>query len=115
MTKNMRLLPVITFLAMVVFMFSGTSQSTASSDNLKLGGYIKSVNSLEKTVTVDVRSTACKGEKRFKVADSRILGSIESQIGHWIAFYIESNNCKGDAVNNMSKLIVIKKKRSTGK
>ena len=63
-------------------------------DGLILGGVLKSIDYEGKTVTVDVKSAACPGLKRFAVDDISKITS--SQIGKKFVFLIDNSSCRGN-------------------
>jgi hypothetical protein len=112
MTKIKQLFPLIVLMVMVI-LFCGAFFAGAV-DELRLSGYIREVNTFNKTVVVDVRSEGCEGVKTFLVSDRAVIAQIEENVGSRMTFSINSSICREGAIYALSSMI-IDRKRSMGK
>lgn len=67
-------------------------------DELILWGIVNNVDLKGKIITIDVKSDACPGLKRFTVDDISGMDSSHIQIGKRLVFPIDSSNCKEDKI-----------------
>ncbi len=86
------------FHAVIVTVLLGGSLSVFANDELNVTGIVKKIDAGTRTVIVDVKSSACRGERRFTIDDTAMLAGSE---GTSITFFIEGNECKNDVVYKM--------------
>ncbi|MDA8083868.1 MAG: hypothetical protein M0024_09460 [Nitrospiraceae bacterium] len=86
------------FYAMIIAVLLGGSLSAFANDELSVTGIVKKVDAGTRTVIIDVKSSACSGERRFTIDNPATLADSE---GTSITFFIDSNECKKDVVYKM--------------
>jgi hypothetical protein len=69
-----------------------------AADELFLRGVVKSVDIVKKTVTIDVKSSSCRGTRIFTIEKPL---EVEDLVGERIDFSIDSSTCKSDEVYSM--------------
>jgi hypothetical protein len=108
MAKIKRLFPFV-MLTAIIFIFCGFSCAIAL-DSLQLSGFIKHVDKVKKTVLIDVRSSGCEGQTSFLIHDTKILAGMESHIGKWTTFFINSDACQSGRVYTINRAKFDKKR-----
>jgi hypothetical protein len=64
-------------------------------DELSQSGFVKSVDVVKKIVTIDVKSSTCRGIRQFLVEKP---AAFENLVGERIYFLIDSSTCKQDEI-----------------
>lgn len=82
----------------VIMVLLSLSSLHARTDELHLVGILKNMDPKKQIVTVDVKSSSCKGIRIFSVDN---LLQLEDLLDQKISFYIDSNICKKDTVYKM--------------
>lgn len=93
-----RILLVCTFFCISVFY----RVSAFAVDNLYLCGIVKEVDTKKAVTSVDVQSKSCPGLHRFSLSEAGMMSSLS--VDQRICFYIDSNQCKDDALYNITKV-----------
>ncbi len=94
---------ILSLLGMVVMLVVLSTAVAAVEDELLQTGVVKSLNSMTKTVVIDVRSSSCRGTRTFTVAEPE---AFEVLINKTIDFVINSNVCKPGEVYAIESLFV---------
>jgi hypothetical protein len=82
------------FIAVCVIVLSVPfNLSSFAADSLYLRGVVKGINPASRTVTIDVRSSSCRGERTFR-ADNP--GDFVAYTGKAIVFSVDGAVCTGD-------------------
>jgi hypothetical protein len=75
-------------------------QTSFSLDNLSLTGFVRSIDSSNGIMSLDITSESCRGPGAFRIPDYT-KGDLESLIGKKIQFMIDSSKCERGKIHNM--------------
>ena len=81
----------------LIFMSVPFNLSSFAADSLYLRGVVKGINPASRTVTIDVRSSSCRGERTFK-ADNP--GDFLAYTGKAIMFSVDGAACTRDSAQS---------------
>jgi hypothetical protein len=84
----------VLFISMVVLMIPYVHPVYAA-DELLQSGFVKSVDVVKKIVTIDVKSSTCRGIRQFLVEKP---SAFEDLVGERIDFVIDSSRCNRDEI-----------------
>jgi len=101
MTGRMKFSGMVIIAVFITLCISMGGAAVFASDELLVTGTLKSIDQRYKTVTVDVRSSACRGLDRKFRFDPKDLEKVQGKEGQDIRFHIDSPVCKRDTVYNM--------------
>jgi hypothetical protein len=76
-------------------------QTSWAVDNLSLTGFVKSIDSNNGIIRVNVTSESCKGLREFRVPDNAKSDLDTSLIDKKLQFYINSATCERGKVYNV--------------
>ena len=76
-------------------------QTSRAVDNLSLTGFVKSIDSNNGIIRVNVTSESCKGLREFRVPDGAKSDLDTSLIDKKLQFYINSATCERGKVYNI--------------
>ena len=89
------------FMSVIVVSIMPYVHPAYAEDELLLSGILKSVDTVKKTITINVTSSSCLGTRAFYAEDAfRYQGLVDAQIN----FQIDSSACKGDEVYKVLSL-----------
>ncbi|MEZ0329755.1 MAG: hypothetical protein ABWK15_09435 [Dissulfuribacterales bacterium] len=89
------------FAVSAVVLALGTVSTTMAEDELYLCGIVTHVDSQNNTVTVDVKSAGCQGERRFNLSSSVKITAFK--LDEKKCFFIDSNVCKANQTYSIIK------------
>lgn len=79
----------------------GIGNKVMAEDELYLCGIVKDVDSRSGTVTVDVKSSGCRGIRTFKLSSSINIASFK--VDEKRCFFIDSNICEANKTYGIMK------------
>lgn len=74
------------------------THSVHAADELFLSGVVKDIDYTARAVLVDVKSSSCKGIRRFAIP---YPSQLDGLVGKRIDFFIDSSTCKRDETYTM--------------
>jgi hypothetical protein len=76
-------------------------QTSLALDNLSLTGFVRSIDSSNGIVNLDIISESCRGLRSFRVPDDARGDLDASLIGQKLGFMIDSSKCERGKIYNM--------------
>jgi hypothetical protein len=70
-------------------------------DNLSLTGYVRSIDSSNGIITLDITSEGCRGPRSFRVPDDAKGDLDASLVGKRLQFLIDSSRCERGRIYNI--------------
>lgn len=97
----MNVLKRYALVVLVAALVVGAGNLAVAVDELYLCGIVKDVNSRSGTVTVDVRSSGCRGIRTFNLSSSINIASFK--VDEKRCFFIDSNVCEANKTYSIMK------------
>jgi|WetSurMetagenome_2_1015567.scaffolds.fasta_scaffold383232_2 hypothetical protein len=88
---------VLVLLALISF----CPQTGLALDNLSLTGFVRSIDSNNGIISLDITSESCRGPRVFRVPDDAKGDLDASLIGKRIQFMIDSSKCERGKIYNI--------------
>ena len=76
-------------------------QTSIAVDNLSLTGFVRSIDSNNGIISLDITSEGCRGPRSFKVPDDAKGDLDASLIGKKLQFMIDSSKCERGRIYNI--------------
>jgi hypothetical protein len=76
-------------------------QTSLALDNLSLSGFVRSIDSSNGIISLDITSEGCRGLRAFRVPDDAKGDLDASLIGKKIQFMIDSSKCERGKIYNI--------------
>jgi hypothetical protein len=85
----------------LLMLISFCPQTSLALDNLSLTGFVRSIDSSNGIISLDITSESCRGLRAFRVPDDARGDLDASLIGQKLGFMIDSSKCERGKIYNM--------------